>query len=384
MKEGGMKVMRLLPVGLLVTGALSVGFGCGEEGTSATSVESALSAPAASSVESKVRQKNLASNATVPDPPLANAWGLAFDPATPGIWISVNGSGSAQLFTEDGHREKAVALGVDDPTGVVFNGSKDFDGDDLIFASESGIIVGMQGGGSIVSSRFTTQDPEPAVYKGIALARVHGKRFLFATDFHNGKIDVIDGDYNLCTSCAIADDTIPAGFAPFNALAVGDHLIVTYAMQDGDRHDDVRGPGNGFVDVFDLEDGTFERLLSGPVDHPELSSPWALALSAEPHERGSVDLLVGDFGGPNDGFTPNLDGLINVYDLSRSGKHLKARLEGHLADRTGAPLNIDGLWGFIFGNGKAGFGRDDLYFAAGPNDESDGLFGELDFIGRRR
>jgi uncharacterized protein (TIGR03118 family) len=380
-----MKVIRLLPMVLLGTGA--VGVGCGGEETSATGVESALTAHQASAFESKVRQKNLASNATVPDPPLANAWGLAFDPRTPGIWISVNGSGSAQLFTEDGQRKKAVALGVDDPTGVVFNGSKDFDGDDLIFASESGIIVGMQGGGAIVNSRFTpadTQDAEPAIYKGIALARVHGHRFLFATDFHNGKIDVIDGDYKLCTPCAIADDTIPAGFAPFNALAVGDRLIVTYAMQDSDRHDDVRGAGNGFVDVFDLEDGTFDRLLSGPVDHPELSSPWALALSAEPDERRSVDLLVGDFGGPNDGLTPNLDGLINVYDLSRVGKHVRAKLEGHLADLDGAPLNIDGLWGFIFGNGRAGFGRDDLYFAAGPNDESDGLFGELDFVGPRR
>jgi uncharacterized protein (TIGR03118 family) len=374
-------------MGLVVMGALSVGAGCGEEGTSPTSAESALTAPKAAPFEAKVRQKNLASNATVPDPPLANAWGLAFDPGTPGIWISVNGSGSAQLFTEDGHREKAVALGVDDPTGVVFNGSKDFAGDDLIFASESGIIVGLQGGGSLVNSRFTpadTEDAEPAVYKGIALARVHGQRLLFATDFHNGKIDVIDADYKLCTQCKIADDTIPAGFAPFNALAVGHLLIVSYAMQDGARHDDVRGAGNGFVDVFDLEDGHFDRLLSGPTDHPELSSPWALALSAEPDEKGSVDLLVGDFGGPNDGLVPNLDGLINVYELSRLGKHVRARLEGHLADKNGDPLNIDGLWGFIFGNGRAGFGRDDIYFAAGPNDESDGLFGELDFLGVRR
>jgi uncharacterized protein (TIGR03118 family) len=363
-----------------------MGVGCGEDGTSTTETASALTMPKLSPFEARVRQKNLASDATVPDPPLVNAWGLAFDPSTPGIWISVNGSGSAQLFTEDGHRKKAVALGVDDPTGVVFNGSKDFDGDDLIFASESGIIVGLQGGGSIVNSRFTpadTQDAEPAVYKGIALARVHDQRFLFATDFHNGKIDVIDGDYKLA-DVQVADDTIPPGFAPFNALAVGDHLIVTYAMQDSDRHDDVRGPGNGFVDLFDLATGHVDRLLSGPTDHPELSSPWALALSRERWERGTVDLLVGDFGGPNDGFNPNLDGLINVYELSFFGKGVKAAFEGHLADQTGAPLNIDGLWGFIFGNGRAGFGRDDIYFAAGPNDESAGLFGELDFVGARR
>src|SRR5262249_14154706 len=44
-KEDGMKVIRLLPVGLLVTGALSMGAGCNEDGSSAAGTESALTLP---------------------------------------------------------------------------------------------------------------------------------------------------------------------------------------------------------------------------------------------------------------------------------------------------------------------------------------------------
>jgi uncharacterized protein (TIGR03118 family) len=392
-----MKVIRWLPIGLLVTGVVGVGIGCGEDGTSTTATTtttattSALAMHRASAFEAKVREKDLATDQTITkDPPLANAWGLAFDPKTAGIWISVNGSGSAQLFDEDGHRKKSVLLGVDDPTGVVFNGTKGFKGDDLIFASESGIIVGMQDGGSTVTSRFSANDA--ANYKGLAVTTSHGMPRLFAADFHGGKVDILDGDYNAIDANSdglrdvLQDPTPHPGFGPFNVLAFGEHLIVAYAKQDdpADPHDDVRGPGNGFIDLFDA-DGTFvQRLLSGDGQHPELSSPWAMALSADKDDRGSVDLMIGNFGAPDDGFTPNLDGLINVYELSHHGKHLSTRFEGHLADKTGAPLNIDGLWGFIFGNGRNGFGRDDIYFAAGPQDETAGLFGELDFISRRR
>jgi len=389
-----MKVIRWSLMSLLVTGAMGLGVGC-EDATSPTTTTaataSALSMPKASSFESKVSQKTLATDQSVTTGPgLVNAWGLAFDPKTHGIWISVNGTGSAQLFSEDGQFMTSAdftgaAVGAPDPTGVVFNDTKGFDGDELIFASESGIIVGLQNGGSTVNARFPAQDA--AVYKGLAVATVHGEPRLFAADFHGAKIDILAGDYSpIDVTGSVLQDPIPhAGFAPFNILAVGHFLIVSFAKQDdpAKAHDDVRGPGNGFIDVFD-GDGTFiTRLLSGD-DHPEISSPWAMQLSAERDEKGSVDLLIGNFGGPKDGFTPNLDGLINVYELSLHGKRPSARFEGHLADGTGAALNLDGLWGFIFGNGRNGFGRDDIYFAAGPLDESAGLFGELDFISARR
>lgn len=42
--------------------------------------------------------------------------------------------------------------------------------------------------------------------------------------------------------------------------------------------------------------------------------------------------------------------------------------EGHI-------LKIDGLWGLSFGNGVRDQPTDVLFFAAGPDDESHGLYG---------
>ena len=39
------------------------------------------------------------------------------------------------------------------------------------------------------------------------------------------------------------------------------NFIVTYAKQDAAKHDDVAGPGNGFVDKFDLNGNLITRLI---------------------------------------------------------------------------------------------------------------------------
>jgi len=40
-------------------------------------------------------------------------------------------------------------------------------------------------------------------------------------------------------------------------------------------------------------------------------------------------------------------------------------------------VTIDGLWGLGFGNGSGSGARNALYFTAGPNEESHGLFGRI-------
>src|SRR5207249_6282791 len=69
------------------------------------------------------------------------------------------------------------------------------------------------------------------------------------------------------------------------------------------------------------------------------------------------DLLVGNFG----------DGHINVFSVS-------GNFIGQLAGTSGAPIAIDGLWGIAFGRGP---NSQSLFFAAGTNDEADGLIGEI-------
>jgi uncharacterized protein (TIGR03118 family) len=387
-----MRVIRVLPFGLLVT--VGMGVGCGDEIAGPTETSAALTMPKLSPFESVVREKDEVSDqagvARHRDRDLVNAWGLALDPRTGLAWIAANGTGTARVFDEDGVFQKAVDLGPDgtDPTGVAFNPTKAFDGDDFIFATESGTLIGVKRGDTKGTTRATATDG--AIYKGIALAFVHGKPRLFVTDFHNGKIDVYDGDYELvATKGGFVDRGLPAGFGPFNVLAAGDDLIVSYARQDDDREDDVPGNGNGFLDVFDTDGAFDQRLLSGDA-HRELSSPWGMALSRERDERKSVDLLVGNFG-DFDIDHVDVSGHINVYELTAGGKRAGATFEGPLGvveDKVTRALAIPGLWSVVPGNGKGGFDRDDIYFTAGPGEngesEQHGLFGELDFVTARR
>ena len=50
---------------------------------------------------------------------------------------------------------------------------------------------------------------------------------------------------------SFTDPNIPAGFAPFGIQNINGDVFVTYALQNAAKHDDVAGPGNGFVNVFD-------------------------------------------------------------------------------------------------------------------------------------
>jgi uncharacterized protein (TIGR03118 family) len=186
--------------------------------------------------------------------------------------------------------------------------------------------------------------------------------FLYATNFNAGTINVFDNAFTPKTlSATFTDPTIPAGFAPFNIQNLGGNLYVTYAKQDAAKHDDVAGPGNGFVDVYDTNGNLQKRLISnGP-----LNSPWGLALASTNFGAFSNDLLVGNFG----------DGTINAFDPV-TGTFL-----GSLKDINNNPIVNQGLWGLRFGNSGIGFDPNTLYFTAGiPGDgaiEDHGLFGSI-------
>ena len=88
-----------------------------------------------------------------------------------------------------------------------------------------------------------------------------------------------------------------------------------------------------------------------------------MALAPGDFGRFSHRLLIGNFG----------DGTINAFNLM-TGKHEDTMLD----DTTGKALVIDGLWAISFGGDAANDGlATSLYFTAGPNDEGDGLLGNL-------
>jgi uncharacterized protein (TIGR03118 family) len=247
----------------------------------------------------------------------------------------------------------------------VFNGDASaFNGDRFIFAAEDGVISGWRG--QLGTNAETLSASPDAIYKGLAIAMVGDKSYLYAADFHNNQIHVLPAAGAPDLSGSFTDPTLPSGYAPFNIQNLGGQLYVTYAQQDAAKHDDVPGPGKGFVDVFDTQGNFIKRLASGdPVNAP-LNAPWGLAMVGdEPFGRlAKGTLLVGNFG----------DGTINAFN-SDTGAFL-----GTLASLGGAPLMNNSLWGLRFGNGGTGGRATSLYLTAGLNDETNGLFARVDAV----
>ncbi|HZD30700.1 MAG TPA: TIGR03118 family protein, partial [Candidatus Angelobacter sp.] len=298
------------------------------------------------------------------DPNLVNPWGIAFSPTSP-LWIADNGTGLATLYNGAGVTIPLVVT-IPPPTGQTFTAAPDgqvfnpnpanFGGSHFIFSAEDGTISAWSAGTSAVLK--VDDSTTNAVFKGLALATNGSNSYLYATDFHNNAIDVFDKNFSPVTlTGSFTDPSLPAGYAPFGIQASGGKLYVTYAVQDALKHDDMACPGCGIVDVFNT-DGTFvQRLISNGA----LNSPWGLAWAPGNFGKFSGDLLVGNFG----------DGTINAFDPV-TGIQI-----GTIDGGTGMPLVNDGLWGLAFGNGAQGTTTNTLYFTAGLNGESDGLFGAI-------
>lgn len=303
------------------------------------------------------------------DPKLVNAWGIAFNPNAL-VWVANAGTGTSTLYDGAGTPSTLVVTVPDgNPTGIVFNGSNDFvaggNPSRFIFATESGTLAAWAPAPSSPppTAAVTVRDNSAAgaIYKGLALAANGAGHFLYATDFHNNKIDVFDKDFKPVTPAgSFSDPTIPPGFAPFGIQNLNGDLYVTYAQQDQNREDDVAGRGLGFVDVFDADGRLVRRFAS----RGNLNAPWGLAVAPASFGQFGNRLLVGNFG----------DGAINAYDLA-SGK-----FRGQLQRADRQPVRIDGLWGLSFGNGVSNQPTNTLFFTAGPDGEAHGLYGRIDVV----
>jgi uncharacterized protein (TIGR03118 family) len=277
--------------------------------------------------------------------------------------VSDNGTGKSTLYNGLGQKQGLIVTmpaGSEPITGQVFNGgSSNFHGDTFLFASENGTISGWRG--ALGTTAELLQTVNGAVYKGLAISTA--KDTLYAANFNSGAIDVFDSTH-VGPVASFSDPNAGAGFAPFNIQNLCGKFYVTFALQDGAKHDDVAGVGNGFIDVFDPVLHTFTRLATGSgaggtVD--ALNSPWGLALAPKSFGKFGGDLLVGNFG----------DGTISAFDPS-TGAFL-----GLLRDGSGNPIVNPGLWGLSFGSGSATAPPDTLYFTAGGADEGSGVFGSL-------
>jgi uncharacterized protein (TIGR03118 family) len=301
------------------------------------------------------------------DPNLVNPWGMALSSSNT-IFISDNGAGVSTEYNIDGTATGLVitippgSSNADDgnPTGIVANDTPFFkvtkmgnsQPSTFIFVAEDGSISGWNAMLDPTNAVIAVDNgPSGAVYKGATMGVANGHNFLFVTNFFAGRVETYDENFNPFNPGGFADPTLPAGFAPFGIGNINGQVYVTYAKQDASKHDDVAGPGNGFVNVFDTGGNFVRRLIS----NGELNSPWGLTLHSAGFGTFNGELFVGNFG----------DGKINVYDPMSGTFH------GTMMNHNGnGPLVFDGLWGLLSINVQ-------LFFTAGIGDEAHGLFGVI-------
>ena len=358
------------------------------------------------------------------EPEMVNAWGISIRPKGAGghFWVTagkysfeyvgdVKDSPSELLRSIHQDELKVITLpvGGDDKlaTGTVFsNSTKAFTitqkvpgAADItapakfLFSSDGGIISAWTErkkpdgtfDRALEALTVIDQSREGAQFFGLAINTDNDT--LYAADFgkHPG-VKVFDGKFK---PTKVKFDTPfdtnkngkvdPGEYAPFGIQALNtasgrDHIFVAYAKtmacpaeevtkgtcKAGELfagEEDISKPGNGKLAEF-TERG---KLIAVWRDEGKLSAPWGLAYAPANFCAHSGDLLVSNFG----------DGTIAAYDAKHHG------FKDVLRDNKGHPIAIDKIWGILFGNGESLGDSNALYFAAGPVDETDGVFGVI-------
>ena len=314
--------------------------------------------------------KSVSATATI-DTNLVNAWGLARGGGP--WWVADNGTGLSTLYDNTGAIVPLVVTipppmnGAPPaaPDGIVFNYSQNFlikagKPAFFLFATEDGTISGWNPGVDPTNAVIKIDNSQQgAIYKGLAIAKRGAVSRLYTTNFTTAQVEMYDGNFRpVVMGSAFQDADLPANYSPFGIQNVGGNIVVTFARRKPGSKDEDHGVGLGYVDVFDFDGNLLLRLQHGPV----LNAPWGIALAPSDFGTFSHRLLIGNFG----------DGKIHAYNLV-SGKQ-----EGVLLNPDGTQLSIDGLWALSFGGDGAKNGlATQLFFTAGPNDESDGLYGSI-------
>jgi uncharacterized protein (TIGR03118 family) len=322
-------------------------------------------------------QTNLVSDvpgmATHTDANLVNAWGIASSSTGP-WWVNANGTGFALVYNGAGDPyptgmglvvaiPSTTGTGNAPPTGIVFNDTPDFQINGapafFLFSAEDGGISGWNTGTTAVL-KITTPG---ANYKSLTLGSFNGKNVLYAANFAAATVDTFDGTFSpiALPSGAFQDPMVPAGYSPFSVQNIGGTIFVVFA-QVGEGGDENHGPGLGYVDQFGPDGKLIRRLEHGPW----MNAPWGIARAPGGFGSLSNHILVGQFG----------SGQIAAFHESNG------KFAGLMEDDSGVPITIDGLWGIRFGNGGNAGSPQQLFFAAGPQDESHGLFGVVTFKGQ--
>ncbi|MGA2985765.1 MAG: TIGR03118 family protein [Terriglobia bacterium] len=314
------------------------------------------------------------------DPDLVNSWGVSRSSGSP-WWVSDNGTGKSTLYTSAGTKEGLIVTvpsgdpsvsPIGTPTGTIYNGSSiDFllaPGEPALFmfVTQDGTISGWNPGVNPTEAVIEVNEKGKSVFTGVTVAQVNvggiSTTYLYVADFRKGRVQVYDTSFHHVSwgEERFDDDWLPEGYAPFNIQNIGGNLYVAYAKQDAEKYNAVDGPGFGHVDVFSPSGRLLQRFEHGAW----LNAPWGLTLASSDFGLFSHDVLVGQFG----------SGEILAFNP------VTGHFEGKLLNPSNQPIAIDGLWALGFGNGGTAGPETTLFFTAGPDKQSNGLFGTLTAI----
>lgn len=361
-----------------------------------------------------LRQTNLVANhpkyrPQILEPNLKNAWGIAIRPAGFGghFWVTANGTGQSieyvgdvggkplyqdnlKVVTVPGENGKAGT-----PTGVVFNEGNQFvvtqkqPGGSItaparfLFAADNGVITAWterkkaDGTFDRPGDSVTVVDGRKngSAFFGLGLSAANDK--LYVADFGTDpKLRVYDSTFKDVTATGGFRNPFqreaafkPGEYGPFNVQTIGNpgkaSVFVAYAKTQPDPKnakkvyagEEDTGSGKGRLVEFDFNG----RMKDVWQDRGLLNAPWGLALAPNNFGIYSNCFLVSNFG----------DGTIVAFDPQK-----KVALD-YLRDTFGKPIKNEGIWGLQFGNGASLGQANHLYFAAGPEEEEDGIFGKL-------
>lgn len=340
----------------------------------------------------KLVSSRAADKALLTDPLIKDAWGLALrPPGKGGHWWTANtatgttttyvGDAPGHPFGQDALKVVPIPVGklheknetMSQPTGQVYTGwnkdefvieGKGDKGQPLkdyarfVFVCLDGTISAWAND-MAASVNVIDKGADGAMYTGVAVTEsAKGGNRLFCCDFNNRRIDVLDGAWKpVKVEGSFKAPGIDDDYAIYNLLHHDGKLYAAFGRCANEPGDAEAYPGYGVIVEFDLE-GRYIRELARSK---HLNAPWGLCVAPKDFGPFAGSLLVANFG----------DGRVVGYDLKTG------QIIDHLRDPEGKPIEIDGVWDMKFGNGETLGYANHMYFTAGPEQETEGLFGKL-------
>jgi uncharacterized protein (TIGR03118 family) len=348
------------------------------------------------------------------EPSFIHGWGLSSRPAGSGghFWVIGNGSGISYQFVGDVNGtplyQDAIAYMTvpsspngdqASPTGTVFNQSSNFvitqDAPNgpitaptkFFFATINGVISAWterkKADGTfdwpLESMPVIDNSARGSQYFGLATDKAGDH--LYAVDVSvRHTIDVFDGNFNDITATSgfvnpfDGGDGVQVGeYAPFNIQVLTnkdgkESVFVTYTttreappVNSSIFFAEPPPEGAPLSSTKFAEFDTDGNLIAVWDDGGKLQAAWGISYAPDNFGGLSDTLLVSSFAdGTTTAFDPNTKKAID-----------------YVRDDSGQPLIVDGIWGTLFGNGASLGDTDSLYFAAGPKNATDGVFGRI-------